>query len=104
MENILVIIITSIIAPILLLCFQEFMRYLRNKKHNVLKEIEKGVLELKKDTLRLQILNLIQHDPKNTAAINHLYDEYVNPPYSGNSYLRSVYLLWSQKYEHKKAK
>lgn len=97
-------IITSIVGPIILLGCQELARFLRNKKHNVLKEIEKGVLEVKKDTIRLQILNLIQHDPRNTAAINHLYDEYVNPPYSGNSYMRSVYLTWSKKYDKRKTK
>lgn len=87
-------IITSVLGPIILICFQELIRYFRHKKHNVLKDIQDGIKNLQKDTLRLQILNLIQHDPKNKLAINNLYDMYKGM--GGNSYVTDIYKRWAR--------
>lgn len=46
--------------------------------------------------LRLEIINLIQNYPKNTVSINNLYDEYISR--GGNSYIKSIYKEWSEKY------
>ena len=68
----------------------------------MLKDIQKDQKILKMDTLRLQLLQMIQHDPTNRVAITGLYDQYVSA--GGNSYLNAEFNKWSKKYNNSKTK
>lgn len=62
----------------------------------LLKDIQADQKILKKDNLRLQSLQMMQHDPTNRYAITLLYDQYKK--LGGNSYLDAEYEKWAKKY------
>lgn len=62
--------------------------------------IEDGMKHLKLDTIRIQLLYLWAHDPKNKDAIMSLYDEYRR--LGGNSFIVEMFEEWKKKYLHKK--
>lgn len=62
----------------------------------LLKDIQTDQKILKKDNLRLQSLQMMQHDPTNRYAITLLYDQYKK--LGGNSYLDAEYEKWAKKY------
>lgn len=66
------------------------------KMFSLLKDIQKDQKILKMDTLRLQLLQMIQHDPTNRVAITMIKDQYVNQ--NGNSYVLTEYEKWAKKY------
>ena len=66
------------------------------KMYAVLKDIQTDQKILKMDTLRLQLLQMMQHDPTNRVAITMLRDQYVNG--GGNSYVLTEYEKWAAKY------
>lgn len=93
MEGIWVAIITSIIAPVVLFGIQQ----IKARKDNSVKKLDDKLIDIQRDLLRLQILNLIQHDPKNVSAILELYDIYKHEPYNGNSYIKEIVKAWQKK-------
>ncbi len=62
----------------------------------MLKDIQRDQKVLKKDNLRIQCLQMMQHDPCNRFTITMLYDQY--KAQGGNSYLDAEYKKWAQKY------
>lgn len=90
MEAIIVAIITSICAPLVL----NWLNSRKEKKDERFTKLEAQIKEVSMGNLRLQILNLIQHDPENKSAILGLFDEYKNR--GGNSYLISVVKQWQK--------
>ena len=66
------------------------------KMFALLKDIQKDQKILKMDTLRLQSLQMMQHDPINRFAITLLHDQYKK--LGGNSYLDAEYEKWAKKY------
>lgn len=66
------------------------------KMFALLKDIQADQKILKKDNLRLQALQMMQHDPTNRFAITFLYDQYKKQ--GGNSYLDAEYERWAKKY------
>ena len=62
----------------------------------LLKDIQADQKILKMDTLRLQLLQMIQHDPTNRVAITMIRDQYVKQ--GGNSYVIAEFEKWSKKY------
>lgn len=90
MEGIWVAVITSIIAPAILFCLQ----WLKSRKNDAAKQINDKLIDIQRDLLRLQILNLVQHDPENKSAILELYDIYKSEPYNGNSYIKDIIKQW----------
>ena len=89
-EQIWVSIITAIIAPSVLFVLQT-IRSTRDKR---LKRMEQKIDETRMATIRLQILDLIHHDPKNKLAINQLMDYYTKN--NGNSYVLEIYEKWKK--------
>lgn len=89
-SQIWVAVITAIIAPVILFLLQEW----RNRKDKRLDTLEKKIEETWMGTIRLQILYLIFHDPKNKVAINQLMDFYTKN--GGNSYVQEVYQKWKK--------
>lgn len=90
MEGIWIAIITSIIAPAVLFVLQLF----KSRKDDSVKKLDDKLIDIQRDLLRLQILNLVQHDPKNKSAILELYDVYKSEPYNGNSYIKEIIKQW----------
>lgn len=90
MEAIIVAIITSIVAPLVLAWRIERKEQTQQRFEDLAKKIN----EVSMGNLRLQILNLIQHNPENKSAILSLYDEYKTR--GGNSYLRDVVKQWQK--------
>lgn len=90
MEAIIVAIITSICAPLVL----NWLNTRKERKDERLADLAKQIDEVSMGNLRLQILNLIQHDPKNKSAILSLWDEYKSR--GGNSYLKDVVKQWQK--------
>ena len=70
------------------------------KMFAMLKDIQKDQKILKMENLRLQFLQMIQHDPVNRAVITMLYDKYVNE--GGNSYILAEFEKWAKKYNKPK--
>lgn len=66
------------------------------KMFNKLNAIIASQERLEMDTLRLQLLQMIQHDPTNRIAITMLKDLYVKR--NGNSYILTEYEKWAKKY------
>lgn len=66
------------------------------KLFNKLNKIIASQERLEMDTLRLQLLQMIQHDPTNRIAITMLKDIYVKR--NGNSYILTEYEKWAKKY------
>ena len=74
-----------------------------NKKKNSFTEEEKNEIlngvrkinTIEVDTCRLQLLNLIQHSPKNTDAIFYQARHYFKE-LKGNSYMKSVVFDWAK--------
>lgn len=66
------------------------------KMFELLKDIQKDQKILKMDTLRLQSLQMMQHDPTNRFAITLLHDQYKKM--GGNSYLDAEYEKWAKKH------
>lgn len=66
------------------------------KMYAMLKDIQKDQKILKMDTLRLQALQMIQHDPTNRIAITGLFDQYTAQ--GGNSYVVAEFEKWAKKY------
>ena len=62
----------------------------------MLKDIQKDQKILKMDTLRLQLLQLMKHDPTNRVAITGLFDQYASK--GGNSYIVAEFEKWAKKY------
>lgn len=62
----------------------------------LLKDIQTDQKILKMDTLRLQLLQMMQHDPTNRIAITMLCDQYVKQ--GGNSYILAEFEKWAKKY------
>lgn len=91
MEAVIVAIITSILAPLVLAWRIDRKEQTRAK----FDEISKRIDEVSMGNLRLQILNLIQHNPENKSAILSLYDEYKTR--GGNSYIKEVVRQWQKK-------
>ena len=89
-EQIWVSIITAVIAPTLLFVLQT----IRSHRDKRLERIEKKMDQTRMATIRLQILDLIHHDPKNKVAINQMMDEYTRN--GGNSYVLDVYKKWQK--------
>ena len=52
--------------------------------------------DLEASILRLELLNLIEHDPQNIDAIMYAYDDYVK--YGKNTYIHSVFEKWKKEY------
>lgn len=71
------------------------------KIYSMLKDIQKDQKILKMDTIRIQCLHFMQHDPTNRFAITMLHDKYKKD--GGNSYLDAEYDKWAKKY-NKRAK
>lgn len=90
MEQIWVAIITAVVAPVILFMLQE----LHNRKDKRLELLEEKVEETRMGAIRLQLLYLIFHDPKNKVAINQLMDLYTKN--GGNSYVMAVYEKWKK--------
>lgn len=91
MEAIVVAVITSIVAPLVLA-----WRIERKEQSKArFDELAKRIDEVSMGNLRLQILNLIQHNPENKSAILSLYDEYKSR--GGNSYIRETVKQWQKK-------
>lgn len=90
MEAIVVAIITSICAPLVL----NWLNTRKERKDERLSDLAKQIEEVSMGNLRLQILNLIQHDPQNKSAILSLWDEYKSR--GGNSYLKDVVKQWQK--------
>lgn len=93
MEGIWVAIITSIVAPLVLFVIQQ----IKAKKDKALEKLSESIIDVKRDLLRLQILDLIHHNPDNKSAILELYDIYKSEPYNGNSYIKEVVKEWQKK-------
>lgn len=93
MEAVAVAIITSIIAPLVLFCIQQW----KASKDTHIEEFRQSIIEVKRDLLRVQILDLVHHDPDNKAAILELYDIYKSAPYHGNSYIKDIIKEWQRK-------
>lgn len=91
MQAIVVAIITSIIAPLVL----NWLNSRKAKKDERFAKLEEKIDEVAMGNLRLQILNLVQHDPENKSAILSLWDEYKSR--GGNSYLKGVIKEWQKK-------
>lgn len=91
MQAIVVAIITSIIAPLVL----NFLNTRKANKDERFAKLEEKIDEVAMGNLRLQILNLVQHDPENKSAILSLWDEYKSR--GGNSYLKGVIKEWQKK-------
>ena len=91
MEAIVVAIITSICAPLVL----NWLNTRKESKDQRFAKLEAKIDEVSMGNLRLQILNLIQHDPENKSAILSLYDEYKSR--SGNSYIKGIVKEWQKK-------
>lgn len=89
-SQIWVAIITAIVAPVILFLLQEW----RNHKDKRLETLEAKIEETRMGAMRLQILYLIFHDPKNKVAINQLMDFYTQN--GGNSYVQGVYEKWKK--------
>lgn len=89
-EQIWISIITAVIAPTLLFVLQS----IRSQRDKRLERIEKKMDQTRMATIRLQILDLIHHDPKNKVAINQMMDEYTRN--GGNSYVLDVYKKWQK--------
>jgi hypothetical protein len=89
-EQIWVSIITAIVAP----TFLFFLQFIKSSKDKRLARIEGKLEETRMATIRLQILDLIHHDPKNKVAINNMMDIYTEN--GGNSYLLDVYKKWQK--------
>lgn len=66
----------------------------------MLKDIQKTLKRVEMDTLRLQLLQMIQHDPTNRIAITMLKDLYVSK--GGNSYIMVEFEKWAAKYNKPK--
>lgn len=66
------------------------------KMYSMLKDIQNDQKILKMDTLRIQCLHFMQHDPKNRLTITKLHDIYKDC--GGNSYLDAEYKKWEKKY------
>lgn len=90
MEAIIVAIITSICAPLVL----NWLNSRKEKKDARFAELARQIDEVSMGNLRLQILNLIQHDPQNKSAILSLWDEYKTR--GGNSYIKDVVKQWQK--------
>lgn len=90
MEAIVVAIITSICAPLVL----NLLNTRKERKDERFAELARRIDEVSMGNLRLQILNLIQHDPQNKSAILSLWDEYKSR--GGNSYLKDVVRQWQK--------
>ena len=70
------------------------------KMFAMLKDIQADQKILKMDTLRLQLLQMMQHDPTNRIAITTIYDQYIKQ--GGNSYIVREYEKWEKKYNKAK--
>jgi hypothetical protein len=66
------------------------------KMYSMLKDIQKDQKILKMDTLRIQCLHFMRHDPTNRLTITGLHDKYKNQ--GGNSYLDAEYEKWEKEY------
>ncbi len=79
--------VAAIVVPAIITGYQMYA---------MLKDIQKDQKTLKMDTLRMQCLQMIQHDPANRVAITLLYDRYKSQ--GGNSYLDAEFTKWEKKY------
>ena len=70
------------------------------KMFAMVKDIQKDQKILKLDTLRLQLLQMMQHDPTNRVAITGLFDQYSAD--GGNSYVIAEFEKWAKKYNKSK--
>ena len=70
------------------------------KMFAMVKDIQKDQKILKSDTLRLQLLQMMQHDPTNRVAITGLFDQYSAD--GGNSYVIAEFEKWAKKYNKSK--
>lgn len=70
------------------------------KKSLGITAIEEHMKQVKRDTIRIQLLYLWAHDPKNKDAIMSLYDEY--RALGGNSFIVEMFEEWKKKHLHKK--
>lgn len=91
MEAVIVAVITSILAPLVLAWRMDKKQQTQEKFDELAKRID----EVYVGNLRLQILNLIQHNPENKSAILSLYDEYKSR--GANSYIKEVVKQWQKK-------
>lgn len=66
------------------------------KMFAMVKDIQADQKILKMDSLRMQCLQMMQHDPVNRATITMLHDQYKNQ--GGNSYLDTEYDKWAKRY------
>lgn len=89
-EQFWIAIITAIVAPAILFALQEW----RRSKDKRLEQLEEKIEETRMSAIRIQILYLIFHDPKNKMAINQMMDFYTSN--GGNSYLQGVYEKWKK--------
>jgi len=62
----------------------------------LLKDIQTDQKTLKVVQVRMQCLQIMQHDPENRYAITMLYDQYKRM--GGNSYLDAEFEKWTKKY------
>ena len=70
------------------------------KMFAMLKDIQADQKILKVDNIKVQLLQMIQHDPNNRVAITMLHDHYVAQ--GGNSYVNMEYEKWAAKYNKPK--
>lgn len=74
------------------------LNYFNNRKGSYKESIaviQTQLQEIRKDTLRLQLLNLMQHDPHNKDTILTVAEEYFSKM-NGNWYMGSSFSKWAK--------
>jgi len=94
--EIYVAIISTIIAPAILFVLNK----IAVRRDKIIEELHKEIQQCRRDTLRLQILQLIHHDRKNRDTILNLLDEYHD--LGGNSYITDIAQRWRKSLDKEK--
>lgn len=94
--EIYVAIITTIVGPSMLFGLHRITA----RRDKLIEELRKELQQHRRDSLRLQILQLIHHDKKNRNTILHLLDEYHSM--GGNSYIDDVADRWRRSLDRKR--
>ncbi len=91
-------IITTIIGPVILFALNK----MTGRRDKSIEQLHEELLDCRRATIRLQILQLIHHDRKNRDSILHLLDEYHS--LGGNSYITDVAERWRKSLDKGKDK
>ena len=94
--NTAVAIIIAIIGSTGLSAFIQFLISRHDKKHDRLLDIEKKLDKTEKDSVRMQLLFLINQMPEEHSEIMTLAEYYFGT-LKGNWYLSSLFNKWTQK-------